>query len=164
MSSLETLKEATEVTKETEEVEECAICCDKLDSKYETIELKCGHKFHYECIFESFKAASQLNRYTNKIRDCPYCRAKSNYLPLKEGMVPMRGIHEEYSFLKGKTVNLSVIREKYFLKDKCQSIILTGANKHQQCSRKISKKSETNECAIHSRKKTPMKKFIYFPM
>ena len=160
MSDIETLKEATEVTEE----EECAICCDKLDNRYETIELKCGHKFHYECIFESFKAASQLNRYTNKIRDCPYCRAKSNYLPLKEGMVPMRGIHEEYSFLKGKTINISIIREKYFLKDKCQSIILTGANKHQQCSRKISKKSETNECAIHSRKKTPMKKFIYFPM
>lgn len=144
--------------------EQCPICCDNLEGKYELIELPCCHKFHYDCIFESYKASAILNRYTSKIRECPYCRTKGNYLPLKPGVVPLRGIHHEYSFLRGKTLSVNIIREKYFLPDKCQSIILSGANKHQQCSRKISKKSETNQCVVHSRKGCSIKKFIYFPM
>ena len=39
----------------------CLVCHDKLDK--DIVTLKCGHKYHYNCIFMTFKM--------NKKRECP---------------------------------------------------------------------------------------------
>ena len=51
--------------------EECYICCDifieNTNIKGEQpVILKCGHKFHYNCILMSYKTARNTL--------CPYCR------------------------------------------------------------------------------------------
>ena len=35
-------------------MEECGICGEGLDTKY-SLEISCGHKYHYRCIFDDFK-------------------------------------------------------------------------------------------------------------
>ena len=52
-------------------MDECYICCDIIEinnsnKNLQKIILKCGHKFHYECIKMSYKTAHNTL--------CPYCR------------------------------------------------------------------------------------------
>ena len=69
----------------------CSICYDNIDiKKNEDITiLKCGHKFHYNCILLTYKN-------TKSRRECPYCRGDGGYLLLKPGIIPMNHIHKEY--------------------------------------------------------------------
>lgn len=60
------IKEKKEDTEEKEE-ETCCICMDTFDGTRNTT-LKCGHKFHTDCIFGNISSAS-----SNKNR-CPLCR------------------------------------------------------------------------------------------
>ena len=55
----------------------CSICAEPLSSQY-SHKLKCGHEFHYQCLFLTFK-----NMKTNR---CPYCRSQFNLLPLVNGI------------------------------------------------------------------------------
>lgn len=143
----------------------CPVCCETFNrERDEIVKLNCGHEYHYTCIYQSYRAAISLNRYATK-RECPYCRSKGEFLKLKPGMVPMKGIHQEYSSLGGTLVNVEDLRKKYFLKDKCQALLVSGSNKFQQCSRKPCKdaKPDHNMCATHfkNKKKTGS---IYFPV
>ena len=68
------------------ENEECSICGVCLNDNY-SIELSCGHKYHYECLMSSFieiKKCSQLKKkYKNR---CPYCRKICGELPIVNGL------------------------------------------------------------------------------
>ena len=136
----------------------CLVCMDELDDNY--IKLDCNHKFHYDCIFQSY------NMITNKRRECPYCRMDGGYLPLKEGEKPIRFIHKEYSMKKkNKNVSKKNINQKKIKLSKkeeennitldickCNAVIKNGKNKGKQCSNKPIYDNNTM-CGIH-RKKT----------
>lgn len=111
--------------------EYCNICYDTHNS--ETIELLCKHKYHYECIKDSYK--------NNRSRECPYCRRDGGYLPLKEGDKPIRGIHQEYVSVNNKS-------------KQCVGILQSGKNKGQRCKNKVSYKLPSGEisdyCLKHS--------------
>ena len=76
----------------------CLICYDtydeksKVNDKHKCVTLKCNHKFHYECIYITYKSQK-------KPRVCPYCRKDGGYLPLIPGQIPQRFIHKEYTKL-----------------------------------------------------------------
>tara|TARA_Y100000590_G_scaffold179768_1_gene204937 strand:+ start:31831 stop:32238 length:408 start_codon:yes stop_codon:yes gene_type:complete len=132
---------------------ECPICYDKItdDNKEK---LKCGHTFHHDCILLSFKNNTQYNG--SRIRECPYCRVKSDYLVLREGIIPIKNIHEEYKELKGKSIKVETL-DKYLIKNKCNAILMTGVNKGQQCQKPI---KEGCFCKTHTNFNN--KKYIYF--
>ena len=132
---------------------ECPICYDKITDN-NTEKLKCGHTFHHECILLSFKNNTQYSG--SRIRECPYCRVKSDYLALREGIIPIKNIHEEYTELKGKNVKIETL-EKYLIKSHCNAILMTGVNKGQQCKRSM---KEGKFCKTHTNFNN--KKYIYF--
>lgn len=55
------------VEKKEEDTQECPICLDSI-SERKIRTLKCGHKFHDDCI----------NIWKKEATTCPYCRAKIN--------------------------------------------------------------------------------------
>jgi hypothetical protein len=69
----------------------CTICGGYLEKENEHI-LPCTHKFHYDCLIKYF----QYDISHPRINKCPYCRTVVNYLPLKNGMTPLKYIHAEY--------------------------------------------------------------------
>ena len=81
----------------------CAVCHDTLEKEDDDIvTLNCNHKYHYNCIFAVYKDSVSKNKYKSYV-NCPYCRKSGGYLPLKLGMIPIKGIHHEYSeFCKNK--------------------------------------------------------------
>lgn len=118
------------------EDEKCLVCHDNLDNKQNNvIKLNCGHKYHYKCIFMTYKH--------HKVpRQCPYCRGYGGYLELKDGMIPIRGIHREFNdYLNG---NLSSVK---LIEGKCKQIVKTGKNKGFQCKNKH--KPGQDYCGIH---------------
>ena len=129
----------------------CPICYDLLDdsdkSLNKPIKLKCGHKFHYDCIMTSYKTEKMA-------RICPFCRMDGGYLKLKENTFPIKHIHYEYREIKKCIINndfikLAEISEKYIDKSKCHSIIKTGLNMGTQC--KKHKQKNSNYCYIHNK-------------
>lgn len=163
------------------EHEECAICYEvlntenavKLESNYycflnndknlsndSTVILNCGHKFHYNCIYSTFltnkiKANSyELNYNINRsIRVCPYCREKSDYLPILDGQLPSKMIHKEFHNIeilinKNDYESICELNKKYnFLnKHKCLGITSSG------CQCKKNKVNDHDFCYIHSKK------------
>ena len=101
----------------------CYICYDNITENDKDISiLKCGHKFHYDCILLTYK-----NNKTK--RECPYCRSFGGYLKLKEGIIPIRNIHKEYNeYIQG---NNNVIQ---YIPNKCNYILKRGKNSGKQCS------------------------------
>ena len=69
----------------------CTICGCYLEKENEHI-LPCSHKFHYDCLIKCFQYDISYPR----INKCPYCRTVVNYLPLKNGITPLKYIHAEY--------------------------------------------------------------------
>ena len=101
----------------------CEICsCEMIDK---SVSLNCGHKFHYDCLFYSiFKTQSiTLNMIKNIRLQCPYCRSDFKYIPLIEGIVPIKNIHKEYDnyILKDN--------EKYIINNKIK--VISGKYKNQ---------------------------------
>lgn len=119
----------------------CAICGDELSDRL-CHKLKCGtseepHEFHYECLLKTFTA-----NYSEKNRNCPYCRKKSDYLPLVYGLkkvVP--GIHCSYYDFKDKKEELKGYQVK------CKHILTRGNRKHEMCGKNCQLGSEY--CGIH---------------
>jgi len=107
------------------EQENCYTCYCKLSGKI--IQLKCSHRFHYNCILESYKF-DELNR------KCPYCRCNGGYLPLIDGILPIQNIHKEFYSYK-------CIQKRF-----CDSIIKSGCNKGMICGRRI---KNNGKCGIH---------------
>jgi len=128
---------------------DCPICYDTLDTN--DITIKCGHKFHYNCILNTFK--SDVSKNIRHIRKCPYCRNDSGYLPLIENTYPFKGIHVEYFeiqlyLLRNDFDKIKEITSKYIDKTKCNSILKTGLNKGYQC--KKNKKKDLDFCHLHN--------------
>lgn len=119
----------------------CAICGDDLSTRL-THKLTCGtqaepHEFHYECLLKTFTA-----NYSEKNRNCPYCRTKIDYLPLVYGLkriVP--GVHCSFYDIKDKKEEL----KKYQVK--CKHVLTRGKRKHEMCGKNCQLGSEY--CGIH---------------
>ena len=74
----------------------CEICAFEMTEKIVT--LNCGHKFHYDCLFYSIFKIHKIkgNKIKNNNLQCPYCRSSFNFLPLADGIIPLKNIHREY--------------------------------------------------------------------
>lgn len=121
----------------------CAICGEELSTKL-SHKLNCGtledpHIFHYECLLKTFTTT-----YSEKNRNCPYCRKKMDYLPLVYGLKKViPGIHCSLYDLKDK---------KGELKDyqiKCRHILTRGNRKNEYCGKNCQLGSEY--CSVHSK-------------
>ena len=108
--------------------EVCNICYDEIDKSKDISILKCGHKFHYKCILETYKNQNTRNS-KNSTRTCPYCRENGGYLLLKPGMIPQNCIHKEYKdYINGK---IEIVK---YIPGKCKYILKKGQNAGFQCS------------------------------
>jgi hypothetical protein len=112
----------------------CMVCHDNLNNE---VKLKCGHKFHYDCIFSTYKS-------NNNKRDCPYCRRDGGFLKLKDGMIPFLNIHKEFKDYINGTFNLDSIN---YVEGKCKKILKTGKNQGTQCRNKY--KPNESFCGKH---------------
>jgi len=130
--------------------EPCYICYQIIeDDELET--LSCDHKYHYECIVETFKN-NRMNSY--KTRQCPYCRVNVKHLPLKVGYLPIKDIHLEYNNIRKSKIKIDEL-ENYFIKlcpNKCAMFLKSGPNKGKQCSKNPS--SNSKYCALHKKSKS----------
>lgn len=122
----------------------CLICYEKYNEDESIkdgnrcVELSCGHKFHYNCIFMTYKSLKGEKK-------CPYCRKNGGYLPLIPGQVPTKYIHKEYNDMKnGKEFKIDLIPGK------CKYILKTGKNAGCQC--KFNIKTEQGYCNMHIKK------------
>ena len=113
----------------------CNICYCEHDSN--SIVLKCKHRYHYECILNSYK----LNN-TKKPRTCPYCREDGGYLPLIQDIKPVKNIHREYTKWLSNKKNKSC--------QQCIGVILNGPNKNSRCN---SKAKNGEYCGMHKKQK-----------
>lgn len=137
-----------EINIQNEEEEKCFICYENLDDTATV--LKCGHKFHYNCIFLTYKSNIKQNYQFNG-RECPYCRRDGGYLNLKVGYLPTKNINSEFSDWDNDLKNNNYkCWEKYLNKDKCYYFLKTGKNAGKQCSR--SKSGGIDFCKMHGKK------------
>ena len=127
----------------------CGICKDKLLDinndeilcNEELINTNCNHVFHLECLEESY--IHNLKKYyqSYKIRECPYCRSETGYIPLIHKN-PIKFIHKEYN-----------VEEKI----KCTAIIKSGKNKGNICGCNIKNINNGNKyCGKHKNYKPPI--------
>lgn len=136
---------------DSETTPECAICYEKLDDS--AIKLKCGHTFHYNCIFNSYKMATIKNKNNIKLfRKCPYCRNNGGFLPLSKNIYPYKNIHIEYYeveqlLFRNDFEKLKEVVDKYIDKTKCNAILKSGSDKGYQC--KKNKKNGNDYCHLH---------------
>jgi hypothetical protein len=128
----------------------CRICYDEykddenVNDNSKCVTLKCGHKFHYECIYMTYKSLKGQ-------RTCPYCRKDGGFLPLIPGQMPQQYIHSEYIKFKenpNQPLNIELIPNK------CKYILKTGKNKDNQC--KFGIKTEEGYCNMHFKKVNPL--------
>lgn len=112
----------------------CTIC---YNSMINPITLECNHSFCYQCLLESYKGI-KCNFYLKTHRICPYCRHPGNYLPLKKGLNPIKGIHREYG-KKKKKVNII-----------CSALLKSGPNRGKKCGCKVKDNGEL--CGRHKEK------------
>jgi hypothetical protein len=100
--------------------EECSICGLSLNDEFSHT-LKCNHKFHYDCLMKYYISNK------NYSCTCPYCRQKTDYLPVVDGLKKIYvGIH----------VKSSDEFENYHINTECNHIITRGKNKGNQCNKK----------------------------
>ena len=96
----------------------CGICGESMKDPIEDeypLELKCGHTFHYMCLFQSFKIGKGIN-------ECPYCRCKGHRLPLVNGIKkPILGVHDFTEYENYENVG-------------CKYILTRGKNKGEKCN------------------------------
>lgn len=77
----------------------CPCCKDDLcENGSDYIKISCGHEYHYDCILDAFEYNKK--RSTN-VLECPYCRAKVNPLPHKEGYDYCSSIHGGMTYVMG---------------------------------------------------------------
>ena len=111
--------------------ENCCLVCGEMFEAEDKVTLTCKHSFCYDCLLESYKGKNcTYNNYTSSQRRCPYCRAATGYLPLKEGMKPLKGIHREYKSVKKSIFNGG--KTGYY--PTCQAILKSGPNKGLACN------------------------------
>lgn len=104
----------------------CYICYDVNNEN--SIQLKCNHTFHYDCILSSFLREPRL---------CPYCRQIHGYLTLKKNMTPIQNIHKEFG--------ITLYSPFYYEPIKCKGILKSG----HSCNFKP--KFKSNYCGKHQK-------------
>ena len=114
----------------------CLICYGKMEKNDNLSILKCNHRYHYNCIYLTYKNLK------NK-RECPYCRSDGGYISLPEGRVPEKHIHKEY--LEYRKGNTSVVK---LIEGRCKYILKKGKNAGYQCSFKS--KCDSGYCVRHN--------------
>ena len=121
----------------------CGICHDELDEDIQT--LACGHKYHYNCILQSYINDKISN---NNKKKCPYCRKNGGYIELKPNTIPYKDIHQEYYMFitHVKNNNMEEII-KFIDTTKCHAILKFGNNKGLQCK---NKPFENSYCKKHT--------------
>tara|TARA_B100000123_G_scaffold250113_1_gene208802 strand:- start:114 stop:626 length:513 start_codon:yes stop_codon:yes gene_type:complete len=124
----------------------CLICYDNLESNSNVVKLKCGHRYHYDCILQTYKTI-------NGKKKCPYCRCDGGYLPIKPGLKPIKNIHKEYN--KEGIYNIT------YIPNKCKFILQKGKNKGCQCSFNI--KTPQGYCLRHQKIKDKENSLITEP-
>lgn len=107
------------------EEEECSICGLSLNDKY-AIELKCNHKFHYECLLCSFKEIKKTSFKHNYCNRCPYCRRSCGVLPIVNGL---KAITYQIHY---KTTD----KKPEYEETRCKGILKSGKNKGSLCGKK----------------------------
>jgi len=120
------------------EQEKCMICGDDLHSNDNmSIDISCGHIYHYDCIYEWWCKIRYGNIYLGeyKKRECPYCRKQCSLLPYIEGKDIMVNVNAK-KLSKGSIICPDLNSHK------CQAITLKGS----QC--KFNKKIG-DFCKIH---------------
>ena len=111
------------------ENEICSICGEDINVGYPHT-LRCNHKFHYQCLYLSFKNL--------KNNDCPYCRSPNNKLPLVNG-------------LRYINVNIhDVTNIEAYTNHKCGMEIMRGKNKGKKCGKSCT--LGYDYCKIHLKK------------
>jgi len=127
----------------------CSICHIDFEKDEKNLaKLRCGHIYHYECIFITYKNNKNSTR-SKSIRVCPYCRKNGGYLKLEKANIPIKNIHEEYNIFMNYLMDNN--RDKYIEyldKNKCYAILKTGINKGLQCN---SKPINNNFCKRHNK-------------
>lgn len=111
--------------------EECGICGLELNEKF-PYTLDCIHKFHYECLLKTYSNISYTvnGKYSMQ---CPYCRTKSNYLPLVNGLKKIiPGVHCKINSAEIDEKN-KILNEKY--SQKCGYTLTRGKNKGNDCGK-----------------------------
>ena len=127
--------------------EDCAICGLALNEKYPH-KLDCGHSFHYDCLMKSFGTYN-----VEKNRNCPYCRKKTNYLPLIYGLKKIiPGVHCSLYEIKDKKEELKGYQIK------CNHVLTRGKRKHEQCGKNC--KLGFKFCSFHIDKNTKFDKKV----
>lgn len=119
-----------------EQTNECMIC--GLLNDETSFSLNCGsinekHTFHTLCLNTALKIPTSHVSFSSSViqKQCPYCRFKiSGFIPLPEGMKPVKGLHKEYTY---KLPGLSQVRTRVKMSC-CQAIIKSGENKGKQCT------------------------------
>jgi len=99
----------------------CYICNDRIELNKEDIaEIKCGHFFHFDCIYYTFIANKKMHN-KKDIKECPYCRYKlKKHVPVYK--------KDKYPVLKG----IHIISNKKIL-NKCEAILKSGKRKGHEC-------------------------------
>ena len=134
---------------ETEETL-CNICHTDFEPNDDLVKLKCGHVFHYECIYITYKNNIDKSKYNKKIRICPYCRNYGGYLELKKNVIPIKDIHKEYNEFIHHIIHDNKEKYIHFLdQSKCLAILKTGKNQGQQCG--LNPSNETTFCKRHKK-------------
>ena len=132
---------------EIDYTEQCNICLESIDES-DMIKLKCGHKYHYNCILNSYKM------YSSKKRECPYCRNDGGLLELRKGYKFIPNIHKEVSNDEFEEKVEEKVKKKIKIgtKKKCCAILVNGINKGKKC--KNTGKNKINGkyyCGIHDK-------------
>jgi hypothetical protein len=108
--------------------EGCQICFTSPEPE-NLITLKCNHKFCYDCLLESYKG-KMCNFSDSKVhRICPYCRSPASFLPLRDGMKPIKGIHRNI------TKRSNILKTKTYIptSEQCTAVIKSGPNMGKKC-------------------------------
>lgn len=74
------------------EINKCGCCHEEFENEIDIITLSCGHKYHYECIYDAFLFNKKRG---GCILECPYCRKKTNPIPIKPNIDYNEHIHAE---------------------------------------------------------------------
>ena len=103
--------------------DDCMICALPLSDAY-CEKLSCSHIFHYECLLKTFVFGQrQTYKHTNR---CPYCRDKSAYLPVINGLTRLiPSIHYCAGDIPPGCPQI-----------RCQHILSRGKNKGNLCDKK----------------------------
>lgn len=118
---------------------QCYICLDDLDvEKQDLVLTRCGHLFHYECIYDTFKANYSINSKHDKEYECPYCRSMVNTLPkYKTYLYPKLGYNG------------------YYYDCRCSAILKSGKRKGEICNVFVRSDGE-KYCGRHKNYKKPL--------